>query len=269
MIRLIVNADDLGVNPARNRGILEAFTNGIATSASLLANGEAFHDAVAIAKAVQLPVGVHLNLSEGLPLTGSVPMLTDQQGCFRGKKGLRDCLKRGDCPVDAVEVEWTAQIERVFSSGLVPDHLDSHQHCHLFPPLSTLVMALAQRFRIGAVRCSRPAEPVADDPEGAVGEELGLYRRLSRCREPGRVRMPDGLWGMTLLNRLSTDTLCGVLERLPAGNWELMTHPGYPWQGGSAFDGEARLVELHALTSACARAVVERRGVRLCSYREL
>jgi predicted glycoside hydrolase/deacetylase ChbG (UPF0249 family) len=269
MIRLIVSADDLGVNPARNRGILEAFTHGIVTSASLLANGEAFCEAVELAREAQLPVGVHLNLSEGLSLAGNVLALTDQQGRFRGKEGVRDCLKRSACPVDAVEAEWTAQIERVFAAGLVPDHLDSHQHCHLFPPLSTLVKSLAQRFRIGAVRCSRPAEPVADDPCGVVGEELRLYRRLSRCREPGRIKMPDGLWGMTLLNRLNTDSLCDVLERLPAGTWELMTHPGYPMEGGSEFEGEARLEELHALTSAEARAVVERRGIQLCSYREL
>lgn len=266
---MIVNADDLGANPARNRGILEAFTQGIVTSASLLANGAAFSEAVDLAGEAQLPVGVHLNLSEGLPLTGNVPALTDQQGRFRGKKGLRDCLKRSACPIGAVEAEWTAQIERVFASGLIPDHLDSHQHCHLFPPLSTLVMALAQRFRIGAVRCSRPAEPVVDDPDGVVGEELRLYRSLSMCREPGQIKMPDGLWGMTLLNRLNTDSLCGVLERLSEGNWELMTHPGYPWEGGSAFEGAARLEELHALTSAQARAIVERRGIRLCSYRDL
>ncbi len=267
---MIVSADDLGANPARNRGILEAFSLGIVTSASLLANGEAFCEAVDLAGDARLPVGVHLNLSEGFSLTGNVPALTDQQGRFRGKEGLRDCLKRdASCPVDAVEAEWTAQIERVFAAGLVPDHLDSHQHCHLFPPLSTLVMSLAKRFRIEAVRCSRPAEPVADDPEGSVGEELRLYRSLSRCREPGRIKMPDGLWGMTLLNRLNTDSLCGMLERLPAGTWELMTHPGYPCEGGSLFEGEARLEELHALTSVEARAVVERRGIELCSYREL
>ncbi|HDR46102.1 MAG TPA: ChbG/HpnK family deacetylase [Geoalkalibacter subterraneus] len=269
MIRLIVSADDLGANPARNRGILEAFTHGIVTSASLLANGEAFFEAVELAGGAQLPVGVHLNLSEGLSLTGNIPGLTDQQGRFRGKEGLRDCLKRGACPVDAVKAEWMAQIERVFASGLIPDHLDSHQHCHLFPPLSTLVLALAQRFRIGAVRCSRPAEPVADDPCGGIGEELRLYRRLSRCREPGQIKMPDGLWGMTLLNRLNRDLLCGVLERLPAGTWELMTHPGYPCRGGSPFDGEARQEELQALTSVEARAAVERRGIQLCSYRGL
>jgi predicted glycoside hydrolase/deacetylase ChbG (UPF0249 family) len=82
MIRLIVSADDLGANPARNRGILEAFSLGIVTSASLLANGEAFCEAVDLAGDARLPVGVHLNLSEGFSLTGNVPALTDQQGRF-------------------------------------------------------------------------------------------------------------------------------------------------------------------------------------------
>ena len=42
MKQLIINGDDLGVCEATNLAIAEAFTNGILTSASLMANGPAF-----------------------------------------------------------------------------------------------------------------------------------------------------------------------------------------------------------------------------------
>ena len=66
MRRLIVNADDFGFTPDVNRGILEAHRRGILTATTLMANGGAFDDAVAIAKAnATLDVGCHLVLIGG------------------------------------------------------------------------------------------------------------------------------------------------------------------------------------------------------------
>ena len=128
MIRLIVNADDLGSSPQRDRGIFSAFTEGIVTSASLLANGSNFVAAVAQAQACTMPVGVHLNLAEGPALTGPIPGLTDAAGNFPGKTGLRSLLLDG-CPNETgIREELLAQIARVRTAGLEPDHLDTHQH---------------------------------------------------------------------------------------------------------------------------------------------
>ncbi len=80
---LIVNADDLGWTAGVNRGIAEAHRNGIVTSASLLANGEEFAEAVELARKTRgLGVGVHLNLSDGPPITAreTVPSLLNNEG---------------------------------------------------------------------------------------------------------------------------------------------------------------------------------------------
>ena len=76
MIALIVNADDLGVNTARDQGIFEAFEHGLVTSASLLANGESFANAANQAKVLGLPLGVHLNLADGIALNWPIKGLT-------------------------------------------------------------------------------------------------------------------------------------------------------------------------------------------------
>jgi predicted glycoside hydrolase/deacetylase ChbG (UPF0249 family) len=70
MKRLIVNADDFGLAESVNRGIIVAHRDGILTSASLLANGSAFDQAIAASRQFpQLSVGVHLNISEGRPVS--------------------------------------------------------------------------------------------------------------------------------------------------------------------------------------------------------
>src|SRR6202043_1553754 len=84
---LIVNADDLGWTAGVNRGIAEAHRNGIVTSASLLANGVAFAGGVELARGnPRLSVGVHLNLSDGVPVAGreAVPSLVGETGDLVG-----------------------------------------------------------------------------------------------------------------------------------------------------------------------------------------
>ncbi len=273
MISLIINADDLGSSIDRDRGILEAFKQGIVTSASLLANGPSFITAVEQVKESHIPVGVHLNLADGSTITGQIRGLTDDEGLLPGKQKLRQCLAAGACDRTAIRNELAAQIERLFDVGLHPDHLDSHQHCQLFPCLTTRVIKLAREYGIPAMRTALPAEPAAQDPAGPLGEELALYRRLGQDAHTAiidaGIKTPDGLWGMPLLNSLDTTNLCHLLENLPQGCWELMTHPGYPCAQDTSLDGPQRQLELQALLSAEAQEIITRRQIRLATFGEL
>jgi predicted glycoside hydrolase/deacetylase ChbG (UPF0249 family) len=273
MISLIINADDLGSNIDRDRGILKAYKQGIVTSASLLANGPSFTTAVAQAKETGLPVGVHLNLADGTTLAGPIKGLTDSAGRLPGKQKLRQCLANGACDHSAIRMELAAQIERTFIAGLQPDHLDSHQHCQLFPCLTTIVTELAKEYDIPAIRMPLPAEPTEQDPKGALGKELALYRTLApdahRIVMASGLTTTGGLWGMPLLGRLDTTSLCQLLENIPQGCWEIMAHPGYPYAQGGPFDGEQRLLELHALLSSEAQEIIVRRNIRLQTFGEL
>ena len=273
MISLIVNADDLGANEYRDRGIFEAFEKGIVSSASMLANGPSFGSAAIRCKAIDLPVGVHLNLSEGIALTGPIGGLTSAGARLPGKQALRRYLAQGKWEAAGIMRELRAQVERLFEAGLQPDHLDGHQHCQLYPRMTALVTGLATEYGITAMRNACPAETASEDPQGTLGRELYLYRQLAeQARQmisAAGLRSPQGLWGMPLLDCLDTDRLCILLEQLPAGSWELMTHPGYPYRPGRAFDGPQRLEELKALCSAKARQIILRRRIRLCSFGDL
>jgi predicted glycoside hydrolase/deacetylase ChbG (UPF0249 family) len=314
MIQLIVNADDLGSGPRRDRGIFAAFIEGIVTSASLLANGPDFALAAREALACGLPVGVHLNLSEGRALTGPIAGLTDGHGNFPGKAALRSILLAGQVEWNGLRRELLAQTDKVRAAGITSDHLDTHQHCLLFPALTGIVAEVAEQSGIRALRLPFPAEPAggcpgeadcaacqvdlpsADDidsavvpktdfprksvhspksgrlPAGlssAVANELALYRQLApAARDTLQARnlwTPDGLWGMPLLNRLDTASLADTLARIPAGTWELMTHPGYG-DPNDPFGGPEREAELTALTAPEIRRLIDERGIELTSF---
>ncbi|MDT8442871.1 MAG: ChbG/HpnK family deacetylase [Desulfuromonadales bacterium] len=273
MISLIINADDLGINSERDRGILEAFRHGIVTSASLLANGASFGTAVIQTKAAGLPVGVHLNLSDGRTLTGPIAGLTDAQGNLPGKSWLRRHLAADGCNLSAIRTELSAQIAQVLQAGLQPDHLDGHQHCQIYPPLTDMIIELAREYGIPALRSSLPADPCDATVPEDLNEEMRRYRRFGRKAHTliiaSGIKSPQGLWGLPLLHSLDTPGLCLLLENLSSGCWELMTHPGYPYPQGRPFEGVQRQVELRALLSAEAREVVTRRRIRLQTFAEL
>lgn len=272
MRRLIINADDLGSGSERDRGIFQSFSRGIVTSASILANGPSFAAAASVARELGLPLGVHLNLSEGPSLSGVIPGLTSMDGTFPGKAGLRRFLSGEEIDLSPLYRELAAQIERVRAAGIVPDHLDAHQHFSLYPAAAALLLALAQDYAIPALRLPSPVESPAADPGGELGEELSLYRCLApacaaQLRERG-VATPDGLFGMPYLNRLDEQTLVKILNVIPVGTWELMVHPGYA-DATAAFSGAARQVELTALTSPAVIAELRRCGITPVTFREL
>ncbi|MBI1747516.1 MAG: ChbG/HpnK family deacetylase [Acidobacteria bacterium] len=85
MKKLIVTADDFGLTDVVSHAIIEGYKKGIITSASLMANGAGFESVAAFARqAPKLGVGVHLNLTEGRPVSqaASIPSLVNSQGLF-------------------------------------------------------------------------------------------------------------------------------------------------------------------------------------------
>ena len=68
MKRLVVTADDFGLSLEVNEAVRRAHREGILTCASLMMGAPAVDEAVAIARAEGLPVGLHLTLVDGRPV---------------------------------------------------------------------------------------------------------------------------------------------------------------------------------------------------------
>src|SRR4051794_33530066 len=76
--RLIVTADDVGLDRGMTEGAIRAHREGIVTACSVVANGREFDDAVArLRDTPSLEVGVHLALVEERALTTGTAMPRD------------------------------------------------------------------------------------------------------------------------------------------------------------------------------------------------
>ncbi len=287
MRNLIVNADDLGWTEGVNRGIAEAHRNGIVTSASLLANGAAFASGVEMARTTPgLGVGVHLNLSDGEPVTEQelVTTLLNDKGELEGRpESLLLKLARRSVSVKEIEQEWDAQIQKVRDSGVEPTHLDGHRHVQMLPGLFEIALRLAKKHGIAAVRISheesslRAALSAGAKQKGTVVMKQGVQARGLKLLAPDAreqaeragIAAADYFCGIAQTGELTKEGVLRLLEVLPEGTTELMCHPGYMDDdlAKSATRLQAsRQTELAILTDTQVRNLVASQGIRLIDY---
>ena len=239
--RLILNADDFGLTPGINRAIGELNSAGVLTSATLMANGPAFEDAVAVAHAhPTLGVGCHIVLTDGVPVSPpeSIPSLIGSDGkSFR--PSLLDFLQallRGRIHEDEVTRETIAQIQKLQDAGINVTHLDTHKHTHLFPAIVRPLLEVADNKSIRAVR--NPFEPNWSRTldQGTASRRIALKLIASlRPRFEAAIRphqthvlTTDGTLAISATGQLNATTLAQILAALPqTGTYELCCHPGY------------------------------------------
>ncbi|TQF17305.1 ChbG/HpnK family deacetylase [Myxococcus llanfairpwllgwyngyllgogerychwyrndrobwllllantysiliogogogochensis] len=269
--RLVVNADDLGLHPSLDAGILRAHREGIVTSATLLAMGPTASEAASRAKTQGLAVGLHLALSTRLAPAAPAESVSTVApgGRLRGSWAdfARDWLL-GNVRREEVALELDAQLQRARELGVAVDHLDGHQHLHVLPGIRPLVESLAAREKL-PVRWpdALPRVSWLRTPGPALKTTLLTVLARTAPRAPQGVRRVSA-GGVFEAGRLDEAALLAALDALPSGDFELGCHPGegaphvpedpawrYGWQA-----------ELAALTSPRVRARLDERGIQLHSY---
>lgn len=136
LVRIVVNADDLGRSESINDAIFFGITEGVITSSTLMATGAALDDAVRrLREFPTASFGVHLNVTEHRPLTPDPRLapLLDRSGDF-DRMAVYD-VRWTRSLMDAVAHEWLAQVRRIQHLGVSVSHLDSHHHSHTVPGL--------------------------------------------------------------------------------------------------------------------------------------
>jgi len=153
---VIVNADDLGMTEDVTRDILTCFDAGRITSATIMANGDAFETACEGVHRLGLAhrVGVHLNLTSGRPLTTGMRSYCDGSGYMRVPFRR---LFATPSALAAIMAELRAQIGKVVAAGLKPSHIDSHHHIINSWPYARIALRVAREFGISRVRLTRNA----------------------------------------------------------------------------------------------------------------
>ena len=279
MKSLIINGDDFGISSATNLAILRAHREGILTSASLMVNGEAFEEAVALAKAnPNLSVGLHLVLVHGKPTLrqAEIPDLVDERGGFSENAvaaGMayyfRSSFK------DQIRKEIEAQIKKFLSTGLPLAHLNGHVNIHVHPTVLGILLDLAARYGVKNIRL--PQEDlfvtlrldrnrwIEKLIQWTIFETLSFSARR-RLKRYG-FRNPDQAYGLLEIGRMSEAYLLGLLGRIGEGCFEISFHLGEaPNDWPVFYDGRQ---ELAALLSHKVRDKIEQSGLKLISYADL
>lgn len=238
--------------------------------------GKATDDAVARARRLKgLGVGLHITLSDGWPVSPSdeVRGLITPHGRFRdnlvqaGINWFLNPLARGQL---AGEID--AQFRAFTATGLVLDHVNVHQHLHLHPTVSAMVIEIGRRYGMVAMRVPdeprsslMAAEPGVEPPRSLLQPVVDLLRWRAR-----RARMitNDHVFGLAWSGAMTEERLLALIPHLPAGLSELYTHP-------ATLDAEAMphaapgyryREELQALTSPRVRAALLANGITLTRF---
>lgn len=159
MIRVIINADDLGKSPEVNREIGNALAKGYITSATILANSLYWDDIHKIVDSnPQASFGVHLNLTEGMALSRSEVFkkydIVDDSNMFT--KRMLEILHSDHIPEDlsdAIFCEWDKQLDKIKNiENIHITHIDGHHHIHHYYVLSGVLSRLLSKYNITALR---------------------------------------------------------------------------------------------------------------------
>jgi predicted glycoside hydrolase/deacetylase ChbG (UPF0249 family) len=257
--RVVLHADDLGLNLAVSEGIFQGLKEGLLTSASLLANAP--HAAEALAgwkdllhdqRAGQLPsaelrrrlddpqqpfdLGIHLNLTQGRPLTADryPAELLDEAGRFPGPFALFGRLCGASTRFKAqLEVELCSQIEFMLDRGLKPTHLNGHQYVEMMPALAPVIPRIIEQYAIPAVRV--PAErswlssflPGFRGVNAVLAMVKGFYAaKFLRTIDRQGIVHPDAFFGSSHAGCIDLPLIERFLARPQFSIAEIALHPG-------------------------------------------
>lgn len=235
--QLVIVADDFGIGPETDRGILELATAGLVTGTTLLVNSP--HAAAAVAgwnrAGRPLDLGWHPNLTLDRPVLppDAVPTLVRPDGTFWPLGAFMRRSLLGRMSPAEVAAELTAQYRRFVELADGPPALvNSHQHASLFRPVGRALFDLlaARPDRPFVRRVREPWRLVARVP-GARVKRLVLDRLGRRqSRDLDRAGFPgcDWLAGITDPPFVADPRFhARWLAAVPGRTVELICHPGY------------------------------------------
>ena len=217
--RLVINADDFGLNQPCTEAICEAFQKEFITDTTMVANGEAYLEAVDNIQKYNLQnkIGIHFNLTEGVPITEDIKhcSMFCREGTFHGKVNRLKVLSRFE--KRAVYQELNAQIARLEYDDICVTHADSHHHIHTAIFIAPIVARVCKEHGIHKIRIHRNI--------GNIQGYKKVVKQLFNFWLKSKKFVTAKFFG-------SLKDVEGILEtNMPRGVIEVMVHPEYNRDG--------------------------------------
>lgn len=146
-MKLIINADDFGFSKSINAGIIDAYKEGLISSTTIMINMPYASDAISKWKEnSSLGIGLHINLTQGSPISNDVKSLVDENNTFHKHRKIEN-QEVAIIYEDAYK-EIKSQIEKLLSFNVTIDHLDYHHNIHLNPAIRKALINLALEYNL-------------------------------------------------------------------------------------------------------------------------
>ena len=262
MRKIIVNADDFGFSPQVNEAVIAAHQNGILTSTSMVAVGpdESLRQSIEMLLATPgLDYGVHIVLCSDpvygptKPLSRLSTLFTRTGGYFpQAGLGIIRLYSSQTCRAHLRD-EIERQIARIVEHGLRPSHVNGHFYVADIPAVFEMVIEMAEKFRIPALR--RPLERPTPSCFFS-GDKLKKMAYLFWCcvvnrgaLENSGLAYSDSYFGAFDTANLTTQKLKALLARVKPGLTEILAHP--------SMVNSAHLNEREQYEALVARDVIE------------
>ena len=251
MKKLIVNADDFGINEVVTSEIERMIEIGAISSTTVMANGQCLNEVKQFtSRHPEISFGIHLCLSEFDSITKSKSLheagLTDENGRFI-HKAIFHLNNLNDFKVQqAIRDELNAQIDIVKSLGFSISHADSHHHVHSIYQLRELFADVLKKQELRKVRLGSEFLTLR------MKRHLILWMKRKRLNKfySSQFKTTDAFYSYA--EYINNEVQCDkqVLE--------LMCHPGHP---GNHFQDEMILVE--------EKQAIKESEIQLISYNDL
>jgi hypothetical protein len=276
---LLVIADDFGIGPDTDRGILDCAQAGVLGGTVLLVNSPHAPDAIDLwrKRGKSVEIGWHPNLTLDVPILGSrVPSLIGADGMFHRLGAFVGRLLAGRIAIAEIDAELRAQRDRfVELVGHPPGFVNAHQHVAVFPPVGRILLdILAEQTPLPIVRrVCEPRSAFRKVPgvrlKRLVLDTLG--RRFARLKDERGFPGPRWLLGITdPVWVRDPEYFPRWLRATAEPAAELMVHPGYQDMTLFGRDAESgldliqrRVDELHRLLEPSFRSALRETGFEM------
>ncbi len=186
-MRIIVNADDCGYSEEVNADIEKCIQSHKITSTTILSNMNDFDGAISLYNKYSsyISFGIHLNLTEGTPLTFSQDLLN--YGFYKRKESsivFNGAVFRykyiPKTISSAIENELESQIKKLLEANVQISHIDSHHHIHTAFSIYPIVVKLAKRYNINKIRTLRnfPRKNLLDSALRNLWKTYAAYNEI-------------------------------------------------------------------------------------------
>ena len=194
MVKVIINADDLGLSSKVNKAIGDALKKRVITSSTILANSSTWEEIHDIVESNQnASFGIHLNLTQGDAITKSGILqkygITDKYNRFTNWRN--NTIDFTEELLQAIYEEWDAQLNRVINEHKIPvSHIDGHHHIHTLDVLQPNLIRLIKKYNIKAVRNKyvRPFSFVFNKNNKPLPNSLSKVKPITEKKEATQSR---------------------------------------------------------------------------------